>query len=92
MPMAARGIAQRMKRYVSVIAHYDEAGAVVPLAIEWDDGRVFVIDEVRDSRRAASLKTGGDGMRYTIRIGENITYLFFEEPRWFVEEKVVELP
>ena len=55
-------------------------------------GQVFEIDEVRDVRRAASLKTGGDGMRYTIRIGENMTYLFFEDPRWFVEEKVVEMP
>ena len=92
MRMAARGIVDRRKRYVGVIAHYDASGRVMPRSIEWDDGQVFEIDEVRDVRRAASLKTGGDGMRYTIRIKESITYLFFEDPRWFVEEKVVEMP
>lgn len=90
--MAAIGIVHRVKRYVAVVARHDESGCVMPLAVEWDDGRRFEIDEVRDVRRAASLKTGGDGMRYTIRIGENVTYLFFEGPRWFVEEKVVEMP
>ena len=90
--MAAQGIAGREKRYVAVVARHDEDGRVIPLSIEWDDGRVFPIDDVRDVRRAASLKTGGDGMRYTIRVGRNITYLFHEDPRWFVEEKVVELP
>ena len=90
--MAAKGIARRMKRYVSVVARHDESGQVLPCLIEWDDGRRFEIDEVRDVRRAASLKTGGDGMRYTIRIGSAITYLFYEDPRWFVEEKVAELP
>ena len=90
--MAAKGITRRMKRYVTVVARHDESGQVVPCCIEWDDGRRFEIDEVRDVRRAASLKTGGDGMRYTIRIGSSITYLFYEDPKWFVEEKVVELP
>ncbi len=90
--MSAMGIAHRVKRYVAVVAHHDESGQVMPCRIEWDDGRKFDIDAVMDARRAASLKTGGDGMRYTIRIGESITYLFYENPRWFVEEKVVELP
>ena len=87
-----RGIESREKRYVKVVSVTDEDGRITPVSVEWDDGRVFPIDEVRDVRRAASLKTGGDGMRYTVRVGRNITYLFFEDPRWFVEEKVVELP
>ena len=90
--MAAMGIARRAKRYVGVVAHHDADGLVMPMSIEWDDGRKFNIDEGKDIRRAASLKTGGDGIRYTIRIGSNITYLFFEDPRWFVEEKVVDMP
>lgn len=91
MPMA-RGIAGRRKRYVAVDAHFDEDGRLVPRAVEWDDGRLFAIDEVRDVRRAASLKTGGDGIRYTVRIGATITYLFYEQPRWFVEERIAEMP
>ncbi len=88
----AKGIVRRRKRYVAVDAHFDEDGRLLPRAVEWDDGRRFAIDEVRDVRRAASLKTGGDGMRYTVRIGSSVTYLFYEQPRWFVEERVVEMP
>ena len=39
-------------------------------------------------RRASSRKVGGDGICYTVRIGSNVTYLFYEDPRWFVEEVV----
>ncbi len=87
-----KGIASRTKRYVAVEALFSEEGRVVPKTIIWDDGRRFVVDEVRDVRRAASLKTGGDGIRYTIRVGSTITYLFYEEPRWFVEERIAEMP
>lgn len=87
-----KGIAGRRKRYVAVTAEFSEDGKVRPRSITWDDGRRFEIDEVRSVRRAASLKTGGDGLRYTVRIGQTVTHLFFEDPRWFVEEKVLEMP
>ena len=90
--IGVRGTVARRKRYVAVEATFDEEGRMLPTAIHWDHGRRFPIDEVRDVRRAASLKTGGDGMRYTVRIGTNITYLFYEEPRWFVEERIAEMP
>lgn len=75
------------KVYVSVTVRYDEAGKARPLAIEWADGRVFEIDRVLDTRRAASLKVGGQGIRYTCRILGKETYLFEEQNRWFVEAK-----
>lgn len=75
------------KVYVAVTARFDLDGAVTPLSIEWEDGRVFEVDKILDSRRAASLKAGGIGMRYLCRIQNKETYLFFEEPRWFVEGK-----
>ena len=87
-----KGIATREKRYVGVVSRTDEEGNVTPLSVLWEDGRKFEIDRVLECRRAASLKTGGTGMRYTVRIGANITYLFYEEPRWFVEERIAELP
>lgn len=40
-----------------------------------------------DCRRAASLKAGGIGMRYTVRISNRQSYLYYEDPRWFVEGK-----
>ena len=58
----------------------------------WADGVRYDIDRVLDRRQACSLKTGGTGMRYTIRVGGKSTYLFYEGPRWFVEAKVVPMP
>lgn len=83
-----RGIESRRKRYVKVMAVTDEDGNVMPVSITWDDGRVYEIDRVLDRRRAASLKVGGTGVRYVVRIGSATTYLFHEDPRWYVEEKV----
>lgn len=73
------------KKYVSVIAKFDTDGRVVPLTVLWEDGRKFEIDRILDVRRAASLKAGGVGIRYTVRIGRSETFLFYEDDKWFVE-------
>ena len=83
-----RGIESREKRYVKVTAVTDEDGRITPVSVEWEDGRVYEIDRVLDRRQAASLKVGGTGMRYLVRIGQATTYLFHEDPRWYVEAKV----
>lgn len=85
-----QGILSRKKTYVEVIADFDTDGRITPLEIIWEDGRSFEIDEVLEQRRAASLKVGGQGVRYLIRIGGRITYLYHEQPAWFVEEIVPE--
>ena len=84
-----QGIESRRKRYVEVVARFDEDGSITPLSITCEDGRTFEIDQILDHRHAASLKVGGTGMRYLIRIGNATTYLFHEDPRWYVEEKIV---
>ncbi len=71
------------KVYVEVTAKFDTEGNITPLAVTWKDGTVYEIDK----RRAASLKAGGIGVRYTCRIRNQEYYLFYEEPRWFVEAK-----
>lgn len=83
-----KGIESRKKRYVDVVALHREDGSVRPLSIVWEDGRRFKVDRILDTRRAASLKVGGTGVRYLVRIQNKDTFLFFEDPRWFVEEKV----
>ena len=75
------------RAYVKVIARHDEQGKVRPLEVEWGDGRRFEVDKLLDVRRAAALKAGGQGMRYTVRILGRETYLFEDEGRWFVEAK-----
>lgn len=72
---------------VEVIARFDLEGYITPLEIIWEDSRHFTIDKVVTSQRAASLKAGGQGIRYTVMVGGRQAYLFFEDPIWFVEGK-----
>ena len=76
------------KEYVSILAQIHRDGSIQPLGILLEDGRKYDIDEVKDKCRAASLKAGGCGIRYTVRIGIRDTYLFDEDGRWFVELRV----
>jgi len=74
------------KKYVKVIAEIDESGKKTPKIIIFDD-REFIIDRVIDMKKCASMKVGGVGERYKVRINNHETYLFFEKDKWFVEEK-----
>ena len=74
-----------MKVYVGVDSYTDESGHMLPRSVHWEDGRRFEIQKVLDERRAASLKAGGNGVRFTCLINGQTTYLFFEGPRWFVD-------
>ena len=75
------------KVYVNVVARFRKDGVLVPLTVQWEDGRVFQIDKVLSVCRSASLKAGGAGTRYTCRILGSVTNLFLENGRWFVERK-----
>ena len=73
------------KVFVQVNADFDKDGRVFPRSIVWEDGRSFCVDRILDVRPAPSLKAGGSGMRYTCRIGRKDTYLYYEDPKWFVD-------
>ncbi len=84
------------KVYVPVDVVFGEDGSMRPRAVRWEDGRVYPVDRVLDVRAAAAARAGGHGDRYTVRIGGQITYLFFEHAvngdgaapgRWFVERR-----
>lgn len=90
--------AKPIKVYVAVKADFAEDGTMFPKVITWEDGTDYEIDRVLDIRQAAAMKAGGQGDRYTVRIGGKQTYLFFERStsltgnnigRWFVERRVV---
>ena len=85
-----------IKVYVAVKADFAEDGTLLPREITWEDGTKFEIDRVIDIRQAAAMKAGGQGDRYTVRIGGKQSYLFFERStsltgnnlgRWFVERR-----
>ena len=73
------------KLYVKVRADFTLDGRIVPLTLRPQDGPACRIDRILDVRQAASLKAGGQGVRYTCRVGERTLYLFYDEPYWFVE-------
>ena len=87
-----QGIAGRRKRYVEVEAAHLPDGSVLPRVVVWHDGRRFAVRAVLGRRRCASLKVGGEGVRYDVLVGQARTFLFHEGPRWFVEEIVPETP
>ena len=80
-----------LKVYVSVIELRRKDGQIVPLSVIWENDKRYKIDKVLDVCPAASLKAGGAGMRYKIRVGSRETYLFLEEnggkAMWFMERK-----
>jgi hypothetical protein len=81
------------KIYVAVDLHITVEGELRPKAIIWADGRRFEIEKVIDVRRKASLKAGGAGIRFEVRIDGKTRYLFMEDIEfnklpgalWFVE-------
>ena len=75
------------KQYVEVDVRFKEDGTKVPLSIKWTDGTTFVVDKVIEVKNRASLKVGGFGERYTVRILGQETYLYYEFDKWFVEKK-----
>ena len=80
------------KVYVDVNEDRYKDGRLIPLSFVWEDGNRYEIDQVLDVRPAASLKAGGAGMRYTVRIRSRETYMFLEEDnglsKWFMERRL----
>lgn len=77
------------KVYVDVTADFTAEGVVTPKSFIWDDGRRYEIDRVTDIQRAASLKAGGIGWRYTIMVRGKQSYMWLEDGqnKWFMEGK-----
>ena len=75
------------KIYISVKAVFYPEGGFKPTSLVWEDGREYAIDRVTDIRRAASLKAGGTGIRYTCKVAGQQVYLFLEDDRWFMERR-----
>jgi len=79
------------KVYVRVLAAVDKLGNVEPISFVWEDGSTYEVDKVTDVRRAASLKAGGVGIRYSVRVRNRPTYMFLEDDhgvsRWFMERR-----
>ena len=74
----------------------DENGQMYPRLIHWEDGKTYEVDRILDVRPAPAARAGGQGDRYTIRMNNQETHIFFEHNsdygsaipgRWFVERR-----
>lgn len=76
------------KIFVGVTAEHDIKGNVTPKVLHWSDGRSFDIDKLLSVNRAASVKAGGYGVKYTCRIRNKEVCLFYDvyDRRWFMEK------
>ena len=76
------------KVYVDVIAEFTKDGRLLPKSFIWKDGHIYEIQKVKDIRRAASLKAGGVGIRYTCIVDGLESHLYYEDNNlWFMEER-----
>ena len=74
------------KIYVEVSARFTTDGRLIPESFVWEDGITYEISKIKDVRRAASLKAGGAGQRYTCMVDGREIYLFYEDNNmWFME-------
>ena len=68
------------KIYVDVNATFSKDGRLIPKSFIWTDGHVYEIQRVKNVCRAASLKAGGVGMRYTCVVdGRERQFLRYKE-------------
>lgn len=76
------------KVYVNVMAEFTKDGRLLPRSFIWKDGHIYEIQKVTDVRRAASLKAGEVGIRYTCIVNGREGHLFYEDNNmWFMEER-----
>ena len=77
------------KDYVTVVARHELGGRIRPVAYQLPGGSPVKIDCITDERQAASLKSGGQGTRYTCKVTidevQSDVYLFHDEELWFME-------
>lgn len=82
---ATREYSHEGKVKIEVVVLFKEDGSLRPLSFIWEDGRKFEIDKVLDVCRAASLKAGGCGIRYTCMVRGKKIELYLDENCWFME-------
>ena len=78
---------QHRKVFVGVQLTVSPEGDVRPNTIKFEDGTIYEIDRLRHRCRAHATKVGGTGIRYTVVIRGQETYLFEDDGKWFVEAR-----
>jgi len=81
------------KEFVDVMAvHWADTGKIEPVRIQMKSGTVLVVSKVLGVVRAASLRAGGQGIRYECRVADAADgfafrlYVFHDGDYWFIEK------
>jgi hypothetical protein len=79
------------RKYVDVLCLNKADGTLIPKVIYFDSYHKYEVDKVLDIRQAPSLKSGGAGTRFLIKILGKETYIYYDEylRQWFVDAKVM---
>ena len=81
-----RGLMYFDRALSAVDATFTKDGRLLPRSFIWTDGHRYEIQCIKQVCRAASLKAGGVGMRYTCVIDGRESHLYYEDNNmWFVE-------
>ena len=76
------------KVYVNVTAECTKDGRLLPKSFVWKDDHVYEIQRVTDIRRAASLRAGGAGLRYTCIVAGQERHPYHQDNNmWFMEAR-----
>ena len=78
--------------YIGVMCEHMPNGTLRPVFFRTEESDWIPIDRVTDVRRAASLKHGGQGMRYSCYVCDRLIYLFHDREYWFSEIPEYETP
>lgn len=63
---------------VDVVAHFGRDGSIVPVCVQWLDGRSFPVDEVLEAAPFSGPLRGRRSARYRVRFGRHETELYLE--------------
>lgn len=76
------------KTFINVIAEFTASGRLEPLSIVLYDGRCYPVDKIIDVQKAANMRVGGSGTKYSCLISGVRRSLWRDQDRWFIEESV----
>ncbi len=74
------------KKYIKVLALFDENGTLKPTTIIWEDNRHFSIDRILCVTKEASVKYGALGTRYLCKVHGKEISLYNADNKWFIEK------
>ena len=71
------------EKYIGMLVFVDPTGKQTPMGFVAKDGRKILINHCRGSKKQASRKVGGIGIRYECEVGNKIVYFYDDDGRWF---------